>query len=196
MRDVLGVPAGKRAFDLTVALSLAVPAAILCALAAVAIWLEDRANPFFVQCRLGRNGRTFSLIKLRTMHVGTGDIPSHSAAPSSITRTGTIFRRTKLDELPQIWNVLRGEMSFVGPRPGLPTQFELAECRRQRGVDRLLPGITGVAQVQGLDMSTPEHLARVDATYIGAWSLSRDMALLWRTAMGGGRGDAAMRHHR
>lgn len=193
MRDFSGMPARKRAFDLIFALGLAVPAAVLCAIAAVVIWLEDRANPFFVQRRLGHDGQTFRLIKLRTMRVGTGDLPSHQTARGSVTRTGAIFRRTKLDEIPQIWNVLRGEMSFVGPRPGLPTQLELAECRRRLGVDRLLPGITGVAQVQGLDMSTPEHLAQVDATYIGDWSLGRDMALLWQTAMGGGQGDAAAR---
>lgn len=193
MFSVPGVPAGKRAFDLIVALMLLFPAAVLCAIAAVVIWMEDHANPFFSQLRLGHNGQTFRLIKLRTMRIGTGDIPSHHTVRGSITRTGAIFRRTKLDELPQIWNVLCGEMSFVGPRPGLPSQVELADCRRRFGVDRLLPGITGVAQVQGLDMSTPEHLARVDATYIGSWSLNRDLTLLWRTAIGGGRGDAAAR---
>jgi len=191
MHGAPSVPAGKRAFDLAIAIALALPAALLCLGAAVAIWFEDRANPFFVQRRLGRGGRVFRLVKLRTMRVGTGDLPSHETVRGSITRTGAILRRTKLDELPQIWNVLRGEMSFVGPRPGLPTQHELAECRRQHGVDQLLPGITGVAQVCGIDMSTPRHLAEVDATYIGRWSPARDIMLLWRTGMGGGRGDAA-----
>lgn len=193
MRDALGVPAGKRAFDFILAVGLAAPAAVLCGGAAIAIWYEDRANPFFIQRRLGLNGRVFRLVKLRTMRVGTGDLPSHQTARGSITRIGSILRRTKLDELPQIWNVLRGEMSFVGPRPGLPTQHELAESRRHHGVDRLLPGITGIAQVQGLDMSTPRRLAEVDATYAGNWSLMRDLSLLWRTVMGGGRGDAAAR---
>lgn len=193
MRKASGVPAGKRAFDFIVAAGLAIPAAALCGIAAIAIWHEDRANPFFVQRRIGIGGRVFHLVKLRTMRVGTGDLPSHQTVQGSITRIGLVLRRTKLDELPQIWNVLRGEMSFVGPRPGLPTQHELAECRRHHGVDRLLPGITGVAQVQGLDMSTPRQLAEMDATYIGNWSLVRDLALLWRTAVGGGRGDAAAR---
>lgn len=191
MHGAPSVPAGKRAFDFAVAVGLALPAAVLCLGAAVAIWFEDRANPFFVQRRLGRNGHVFSLIKLRTMRIGTGDLPSHETVRGSITRTGAILRRTKLDELPQIWNVLRGEMSFVGPRPGLPTQYELAECRRRHGVDRLLPGITGVAQVRGIDMSTPRYLAEVDATYVGHWSLRRDLRLLWRTGIGGGRGDPA-----
>jgi lipopolysaccharide/colanic/teichoic acid biosynthesis glycosyltransferase len=182
---------GKRAFDLTLALLLAAPAALACGAAALLIWLDDRANPFFVQTRLGRGERPFRLIKLRTMRVGTGDRASHETARSSITRVGAIMRRTKLDELPQIWNVLRGEMSFVGPRPGLPNQVELAESRRRYGVHHLLPGITGVSQVQGLDMSTPERLAQTDATYIADWSGISDLRLLFRTALGGGRGDAA-----
>ena len=84
-------------------------------------------------------------------------------------------------------------MSFVGPRPGLPSQVALADSRRRHGVHRLLPGITGVSQVQGLDMSTPERLAETDAGYLGRWSAMRDVRLLIRTAMGGGRGDAASR---
>ncbi len=184
---------GKRLFDLVLALLLALPAAVACTVAALLIWLDDRANPFFVQLRLGRNGRTFRLVKLRTMRIGTGDRPSHETTQGSITRTGALLRRTKLDELPQLWNVLRGEMSFVGPRPGLPSQTTLANERHRHGVDRLSPGITGVSQVQGLDMSTPERLAETDAAYLHKWSLSRDLHLLVRTAMGGGRGDAASR---
>lgn len=190
MRDDPIGNGGKRAFDLVLVLALGVPAAAACSAAALAIWLDDRANPFFVQSRLGRDGRSFRLVKLRTMQIGTGDRPSHETGRTSITRVGGMLRRTKLDELPQLWNVLRGEMSFVGPRPGLPSQHELAESRRRHGVDQLLPGITGVSQTQGLDMSTPERLAEVDATYIGKWSLKRDFGLLLRTALGGGRGDA------
>lgn len=180
----------KRVFDFTLALLLAIPAAVACGVAALLIWLDDRANPFFVQRRLGRDERPFRLIKLRTMRVGTGDRPSHEAGRKSITRVGALLRRTKLDELPQLWNVLCGEMSFVGPRPGLPSQIELADSRRRHGVHHILPGITGVSQVRGLDMSTPEHLAETDALYLRDWSLKRDLQLLMRTALGGGRGDA------
>ncbi len=182
---------GKRAFDLILALTLMVPAALACGIAAILIWLDDHANPFFVQARLGRNEELFQLMKLRTMRIGTGDRPSHETTRGSITRIGAMMRRTKLDELPQLWNVLRGEMSFVGPRPGLPSQLELAKSRRRHGVHHLVPGITGVSQVQGLDMSTPERLAETDATYIGDWSVGRDVRLLIRTGMGSGRGDAA-----
>ena len=181
---------GKRVFDLTLALLLTPPAVLACGVAALLIWLDDRSNPFFVQTRLGLHGQAFRLVKLRTMRIGTGDRPSHEEGRSSITRIGAIMRRTKLDELPQLWNVLRGEMSFVGPRPGLPTQIELAQSRRRHGVDHLLPGITGVSQVQGLDMSTPELLAETDATYIGEWSLVRDFRILIRTGLGSGSGDA------
>lgn len=186
-------PATKRMFDIGLAMMLFPVAVPMCAVAALLIWREDKANPLFVQYRLGRNGRKFRLIKLRTMRVDTGDRPSHETMEGSITRTGALLRRTKLDELPQIWNIVRGEMSFVGPRPGLPSQVELADSRRRHGVDRLIPGITGVAQVAGLDMSTPQHLAEIDASYLGKWSLRRDLLLLWKTAMGGGRGDAAVR---
>jgi lipopolysaccharide/colanic/teichoic acid biosynthesis glycosyltransferase len=190
MRQELTGSGSKRAFDLTLALLLAIPAALACSVAALLIWFDDHANPFFVQMRLGRDERPFRLVKLRTMRVGTGDRPSHETVRGSITRIGSIMRRTKLDELPQLWNVLCGDMSFVGPRPGLPSQIELAECRRRHGVDRLIPGITGVSQVRGLDMSTPERLAEMDATYTGDWSAARDIRLLIRTGMGSGRGDA------
>ena len=182
---------GKRTFDLTLALLLVVPATLICAVAAAVIWLDDHANPLFVQTRVGRDEKLFRLFKLRTMRVGTGDRPSHEAGRHQITRIGQLLRRTKLDELPQLWNVLRREMSFVGPRPGLPTQTHLAASRRQHGVHRLLPGITGVSQVRNLDMSTPDLLAESDANYLANWSIKRDVGLLLTTALGGGRGDAA-----
>lgn len=186
----------KRMFDLTLVLALFPAALLVCAMAALAVVAEDRANPLFIQERLGRNGRRFRLVKLRTMRIGTGDRPSHETGLGAITRVGAFLRRTKLDELPQLWNVLTGDMSFVGPRPGLPSQTLLDARRREHGVDRLLPGITGVGQVAGLDMSQPELLAEVDARYLGPWSIRRDLGLLWQTALGGGRGDAAGRYDR
>ena len=183
--------AAKRFLDFALAMLLAIPAAFACGVAAFLIWFDDRANPLFVQTRLGRDEKPFRLVKLRTMQVGTGDHPSHEAGRHNITRVGAFLRRTKLDELPQLWNVLCGEMSFVGPRPGLPSQIELANCRRRHGVHRMVPGITGISQVRGLDMSTPERLAQIDAVYLTDWSFKRDIRLLVKTAFGGGRGDAA-----
>jgi len=185
----------KRAFDLGLSLVLLPPAVVVCGLAAAVIAIDDRANPFFIQERLGRDGRRFRLVKLRTMRIGTGDRPSHETSAASITRMGTFLRRTKLDELPQLWNVLIGDMSFVGPRPGLPTQTLLDAQRQQYGVHKLLPGITGVGQIAGLDMSQPELLAQYDARYLVPWSIKRDMHLLLQTALGGGRGDAANRQN-
>lgn len=184
-------PWKKRALDLTLSFALLLPAILICGGAALLITAEDRASPLFIQERIGRDGRRFRLVKLRTMRIGTGDHPSHEAGTSAITRVGIFLRRTKLDELPQLLNVLAGHMSFVGPRPSLPSQVLLNDRRRERGVDRLLPGITGVSQVAGLDMSQPELLAECDAGYLGTWSLKRDLCLLWQTVLGGGRGDAA-----
>ena len=110
-----------------------------------------------------------------------------------MTRSGRWIRRLKIDELPQLWNVLRGDMSFVGPRPCLPSQLVLIEARREVGVLALQPGITGVAQVAGLDMSDPARLAVADSAYCGAWSIGRDLNLLVRTFAGQGGGDAAAR---
>lgn len=186
-------PTGKRSLDMALALALAVPALVICLVSSVFI-LTDGGAIIFRQTRLGRSGRPFTIYKLRTMRIGTGDLPSHEAASDMISPVGRLLRRWKIDELPQIVNVLRGEMSFVGPRPGLPLQTELALRRREHGVDQLLPGITGVAQVRGLDMSQPDALARADAEYSGEWSLRRDLDLILQTFLGNGRGDAVRRN--
>lgn len=183
----------KRAFDLTLALIALIPATLISALLALPIWIETRANPLFVQTRVGRGRQPFRLVKLRTMRPDTQHRASHEIGAAQITRTGRLLRKTKLDELPQIWNVLVGEMSFVGPRPCLPSQQELIDERERRGVHALRPGITGPAQVAGLDMSTPVKLAVADAAYLAPWSLARDLRLMMLTAFGGGRGDAADR---
>jgi lipopolysaccharide/colanic/teichoic acid biosynthesis glycosyltransferase len=185
------MPWQKRALDLAVALALLPFAALLCGLLAIAIAIECRGAPFFMQTRVGRYEKSFRLLKLRTMAIGTATGASHEVGTATILQSGKLLRKLKIDELPQLWNVLAGDMSLVGPRPGLPTQAELTACRRAAGVYALTPGITGAAQVQGIDMSTPELLANVDATYIGPWSLRRDLSILVQTIFGGGRGDAA-----
>jgi lipopolysaccharide/colanic/teichoic acid biosynthesis glycosyltransferase len=127
------------------------------------------------------------------MAATTLDGASHEIGVAAITRSGRWIRRLKLDELPQLWNVLRGDMSFVGPRPCLPSQIELIDARRNAGVLALQPGITGVAQVEGLDMSDPARLAVADSAYCTPWSFGRDLRLLLRTFAGHGSGDAASR---
>lgn len=182
----------KRTFDLLVCLCLAAPALLIVLPILPLVALETRANPIFSQRRVGRNGRTFTIFKMRTMRVDTPDAASHEVGDSKITRSGRLLRRTKLDELPQLWNVLVGDMSLVGPRPCLPIQTLLIDARRRLGVLALRPGITGPGQVAGLDMSEPEALAIADAAYLKRWSLLRDMQLLFKTVAGGGRGDAAV----
>ena len=182
----------KRILDCGIVL-LAFPlAALVCALCAIPVWIEGRANPFFLQTRLGRSERPFWLLKIRTMSAGTAQGASHEIGTSTVLRVGRIIRKLKIDELPQLWNVLTGDMSLVGPRPGLPNQLELTEARRAHGVFALRPGITGVSQVAGLDMSTPWKLAENDAHYLGSWRARRDLHILWQTIGGGGRGDAAV----
>jgi O-antigen biosynthesis protein WbqP len=182
----------KRIFDCGIALLALPPASLLCVLCAIPVWIEGRANPFFLQSRLGRRERPFNLLKIRTMSAGTVQGASHEIGTSTVLRVGRLIRRLKIDELPQLWNVLTGDMSLVGPRPGLPVQRELTEARRAHGVFELRPGITGVSQVAGLDMSTPLKLAESDARYLGPWSAGCDLLILWRTVSGSGRGDAAV----
>jgi len=183
----------KRCFDLMLALMLLAPAVLLSFIAGLAIWCECGCSPLYVQVRVGRHRQPFRLLKLRTMHPGTASRASHQVGQDRILKVGHWLRRTKLDELPQIWNVLAGAMSFVGPRPCLPSQKELIRERKDRGVFELRPGITGIAQVRGIDMSTPQLLAETDAYYLGRWRLGGDLKLLLATFVGRGVGDAVKR---
>jgi len=151
--------------------------------------LFDTGSPVFRQVRVGRDQRPFTLLKFRTMRPETRSVATHLADPASITRLGAFLRRTKLDELPQRWNVLRGEMSLVGPRPCLPSQHELIDARDARGVFRARPGITGLAQIQGIDMSTPELLAETDARMLENSGLLPYFKYLLLTITGKGSGD-------
>ncbi|CAE6916043.1 Lipid carrier : UDP-N-acetylgalactosaminyltransferase [Ectopseudomonas oleovorans] len=151
--------------------------------------LLDTGSPMFRQERVGRGKRPFTLVKFRTMAVDTASVASHLASSASITRLGGFLRKTKLDELPQLWNVLKGEMSLVGPRPNLFNQGELITERDARGVYGVRPGITGLAQVQGIDMSMPALLAETDEKMIRSMSVSLYFSLILQTALGKGAGD-------
>jgi O-antigen biosynthesis protein WbqP len=179
----------KRVFDLVLAVLLSPFTMVLVAALAVAIRLNSSGPAVFRQVRVGRGERPFTCLKLRTMTVDTPNAPSHEVGASAVTSVGRFLRRTKLDELPQLWNIIVGEMSFVGPRPCLPSQTALIEARRERGLFAIRPGITGVAQVAGIDMSDPERLAALDATYLSDMSLRRDIGLIAATILGAGRGD-------
>ncbi|MDE3989840.1 sugar transferase, partial [Glaesserella parasuis] len=126
----------------------------------------DTGSPIFIQERVGKNKKPFKLIKFRTMNVNTASVASHLAGSSSITKLGRFLRKTKIDELPQLINVLKGEMSLVGPRPNLFNQKELIQEREKYSVYDVLPGITGLAQLSDIDMSIPELLAKTDSEMI------------------------------
>ena len=128
--------------------------------------LVDTGKPIFKQHRLGLNKQIFMMYKFRTMPLGTNNVASHLVDSSEITVFGHLLRRTKLDELPQLWNILKGDMSFVGPRPCLCNQHSLISYRLKRNVFCVRPGITGLAQIQGIDMSSPELLANTDSLMI------------------------------
>ena len=165
----------------------------------VAIRIQSPGNAIFAQPRVGQNGRLFTCYKLRTMYSGTATVPTHQVAASAVTPLGALLRRFKIDELPQLWNVLTGDMSLVGPRPCLPSQIELLDARRRLGVLQVRPGITGLAQVNGIDMSDANRLAEVDARYVRTQSFPGDLRLIWVTLRGQGVGvDQIVRsgHHR
>ena len=155
----------------------------------VIIGYFDTGSPVFLQKRVGRNKKPFTLIKFRTMKIDTASVASHMASSSSITPFGHFLRKSKLDELPQLINVLKGEMSFVGPRPNLFNQEELIAEREQRGVYDVLPGITGLAQVNTIDMSTPKLLAETDQKMIDTLTLADYFKYILQTATGKGSGD-------
>ena len=153
------------------------------------IGLFDTGSPVFRQERVGRHKKPFTLVKFRTMSVDTASVASHLANSSSITKFGHFLRRTKLDELPQLWNVLKGEMSLVGPRPCLFNQEELIQEREQRGVLAARPGVTGLAQVTDIDMSTPELLAETDAKMLANLTVPAFFKYIFMTVSGKGSGD-------
>ena len=159
----------------------------------LATWVMIRRQgdgpAIFAQDRVGRHGRIFTCYKFRTMAVGTVQAGTHEISGSAVTPLGTRLRRWKIDELPQLWNVLRGDMGLIGPRPCLPAQEELVARRTEAGVLAVRPGISGLAQVAGIDMSDPARLVEWDARYIAIRGLILDLKLILQTARGGGRGD-------
>lgn len=194
LNSMITVPLRQRFMDLAVAVPLLVVATPVLLVLLTAIRIESPGAPLFVQQRVGKQGRIFSMLKLRTMRAGTPNRASHQVAPSQITGLGGLLRRLKLDELPQLWNVLAGQMSLVGPRPCLPNQHELLAERAARGLLAIRPGVTGPAQLVGLDMSDPVRLAEAEAAYFSrSRAISDDVGLIVRTLIGGGRGDAARR---
>lgn len=154
----------------------------------LSLMFETR-SPLFVQKRLGKNKKIFFIIKFRTMPENTVSVASHLLSNASVTKFGRLLRTTKIDELPQLWNVLKGDMSLVGPRPGLPNQVELTEQRDKYKVFSVKPGITGLAQLSNIDMSTPNLLAKTDLKMIKKFSIKKYLQYIILTIIGKGIGD-------
>jgi O-antigen biosynthesis protein WbqP len=149
----------------------------------------DLGSPIFRQERVGRNKKPFILLKFRTMYPNTSSIATHLSDAKSITTFGSFLRKSKLDELPQLWNVLTGDMSIVGPRPNLFNQEDLIIERDKLGVYNVRPGITGLSQINKIDMSTPELLAITDKKMISDFTFLRYIFYIFQTLMGKGSGD-------
>ena len=155
----------------------------------IVIGFFDTGSPIFRQERVGKDKKPFNLMKFRSMHVNVPSVATHLSNSSSITRFGGFLRKSKLDELPQLWNVLVGDMSLVGPRPNLFNQEELIEERGSRGVYFVRPGITGLAQINKIDMSTPKILAEADAKMIEKLNSLVYFKYIFLTVFGKGFGD-------
>ena len=159
----------------------------------IIIWfvisLTSPGPAIFAQKRIGKNGLIFKCYKFRTMNIGTENVATHEVSRHSITSIGKFLRASKLDEIPQIINIIRGELSLIGPRPGLPNQTELFAARKLWGIYNVLPGITGLSQINNIDMSTPNKLAEWDKRYITMRSIPSEIKIIILTFFGRGSGD-------
>lgn len=173
----------KRLTDLLISLVAALFLAPLLLAIAIAIKLDSSGPVIFCQRRFGRDGRFFDIYKFRTMHTGTPDLPTDQMQklPSPVTRVGRVLRSSSLDELPQIFNVIKDDMSIVGPRPALYNQTRLTEMRQSAGVLRFPPGITGWAQVNGRDELPDDIKVSMDKWYCDNWNYCLDWKIIFMT---------------
>ncbi len=175
----------KRFFDLALALVVAVFLALPIAAVAVAVRLTSPGPALYWSDRVGRNNRIFRMPKFRSMRINTPAVATHLLENPDqwLTPVGSFLRKSSLDELPQLWSILKGDMSFVGPRPALFNQDDLIALRTEKGVHELVPGLTGWAQVNGRDeLPIPQKVA-LDAEYLQRQSLRFDLKILWMTAL-------------
>ena len=173
----------KRLFDLVLALCAAVVLALPVAVVAVAVRLTSSGPALYWSDRVGRGNKIFKMPKFRSMRVGTPAVATHllADARSHLTPIGSFLRKSSLDELPQLWSILVGDMSFVGPRPALFNQHDLIALRTQHGVHELVPGLTGWAQVNGRDELPIPDKVKLDVEYLQRQSLGFDIRILWLT---------------
>lgn len=173
----------KRVIDIILALGALVVFAVPMIIAAIAVKLTSEGPILYWSERVGRDNKMFWMPKFRSMRVGTPALPTHllTEGVSHLTPIGSFLRKSSVDELPQLWCILIGDMSVVGPRPALFNQDDLVELRTARGVQRLRPGLTGWAQVNGRDdLSIPDKVA-LDAAYLAQQSILLDFKILWMT---------------
>lgn len=173
----------KRLFDIVSSASGLLLLSPVLLVVAIMIVAESRGPAIFRQTRVGRDNRPFTIYKFRSMRVGAPNLATDQLADPYryITRVGRLLRKTSLDELPQLWNILIGDMSVVGPRPAIFAQENLVKMRTDRGVHRFRPGLTGWAQVKGRDEISDEDKVELDAYYCANWSLALDLQILLRT---------------
>lgn len=173
----------KRLFDILLAIFLILLLSPVFIIVGLIIKLQDGGPAIFKQERVGRNGDNFLFFKFRSMPVKTANVESHNTKELKITPFGTFIRRTNLDELPQFFNVLKGSMSFIGPRPPIPSQENLVNLRRSNGSLSLQPGLTGWAQVNSYDNMPEEKKAEFDGEYYSRFSMWMDIIILFKTVI-------------
>lgn len=186
--DLLDLKNMTRFFDIVFSLIGLIFGAPLLMLLFIVCWSDTR-SPLFKQQRVGRYQKPFVLVKFRTMRPDTSSVATHLVDSAAVTKLGHFLRRYKLDELPQLWNVLKGDMSLVGARPCLYNQVELISERQLRGIFDARPGITGLAQINGIDMSTPRLLAETEDLMMKNFTLNTYFKCIFSTIAGSGRGD-------
>lgn len=173
----------KRYFDLMIALVVIFILCVPIVIVTILVFSTSKGSILFWSNRVGKNGKIFSMPKFRSMRIDAPEIASHllNNPDKWVTPFGGFLRRSSLDELPQLWSILKGDMSFVGPRPALYNQSDLIKLRKDAGITKLLPGLTGWAQVNGRDELTISDKVKFDLEYLNKQSLSFDIYILWLT---------------
>ena len=174
----------KRLFDLAAVLFAFVLMALPILIVALAVWFTSPGPALYWSERVGRHNRIFKMPKFRSMRIGTPAVATHLLHNPDhwLTPIGSFLRKSSLDELPQLWSIFKGDMSFVGPRPALFNQDDLIALRTEQGVHELVPGLTGWAQVNGRDELPIPQKVQLDAEYLQRRSLFFDLKILWMTA--------------
>lgn len=175
----------KRAFDILVGITAILVLWLPCLIIAIAVFVTSKGPVLYWSDRVGRSNHIFRMPKFRSMRIGTPEVATHllQDAKRHLTPVGSFLRRTSLDELPQLLSILKGDMSFVGPRPALFNQTDLIGKRTEKGIHELLPGLTGWAQVGGRDELSIDEKVRLDEEYLNRKSLIFDVKILWLTVL-------------